>query len=59
MADDTIFNCVQNYIDGTISREAFWALAKFKHPTHQISFHTVSALATLEFVEGDKNDNDL
>ena len=52
MADDTIFNYVQNYIDGTISREAFWALAKFKHPTHQISFHTVSALATLEFVEG-------
>lgn len=52
MADDTIFNYVQNYIDGSISREAFWALAKFKHPTHQISFHTVSALATLEFVEG-------
>lgn len=52
MADDTIFNYVQNYIDGSISREAFWALAKFKHPTYQISFHTVSALATLEFVEG-------
>ena len=54
MADDTIFNYVQNYIDGTISCEAFWALAKFKHPTYQISFHTVSALATLEFVEGKK-----
>ena len=51
MADDTIFNYVQNYIDGVISREAFWALAKFKHPTHQISFHSVKALATLEFVE--------
>ena len=52
MADDTIFNYVQNYIDGTISREAFWALAKFKHPTHQISFHTERALQTLRFVEG-------
>ena len=29
---------------GQISREAFWALAKFKHPTNQISFHTVNAL---------------
>lgn len=52
MADDTIFNYVQNFIDGIITREAFWALAKFKHPTHQISFHTARALATLEFVEG-------
>lgn len=23
--------------------------ARFKHPTHQISFHTISALDTLEF----------
>ncbi len=51
MADDTIFNYVQNFIDGKISREAFWALARFKHPTHQISFHTIKALDTLTFVE--------
>ena len=50
MADDTIYNYVQNYIDGKISRAAFWELAKFKHPTHQISFHTVSALDTLTFI---------
>ena len=37
MADDTIFNYVQNFVDGRISREAFWNLAKFKKPTHQIS----------------------
>jgi len=49
MADDTIFNYVQSFIDGEISREAFWALAKFKHPTHQISFHTAKALAVLKF----------
>ena len=49
MADDTIFNYVQSFVDGEISREAFWALAKFKHPTHQISFHTAKALAALKF----------
>ena len=52
MANDTIFNYVQNFVDGKISREAFWALAKFKHPTHQISFHTARALTTLSFVKG-------
>lgn len=52
MADDTIFNYVQNYIDGKISREAFWDLAKFKRPTHQISFHTAKALETLQFMKG-------
>ena len=49
MADDTIYNYLQNYLDGKISRSAFWELVKFKYPTHQISFHTVSALDTLEF----------
>lgn len=50
MADDTIYNFIQNYIDKKISRAAFWELVKFKHPTHQISFHTISALDTLEYV---------
>ena len=50
MADDTIYNYIQNYIDGKISRAAFWELAKFNNPTHQISFHTVSALSTLRYV---------
>lgn len=49
MADDTIFNYVQNFIDGRISREAFWALARFKKPTHQVCFHTTAALASLQF----------
>lgn len=52
MADDTIFNYVQNFVDGKIDREAFWALARFKRPTHQISFHTARALATLHFLKG-------
>ncbi|MCI7129272.1 MAG: DUF3990 domain-containing protein [Lachnospiraceae bacterium] len=48
----TIFNYVQNFLDGKISREAFWSLAKFKNPTHQISFHTAKALTTLNFLKG-------
>lgn len=52
MADDTIFSYVQNFVDGKISREAFWDLAKFKKPTHQISFHTAKALTTLSFLKG-------
>lgn len=52
MADDTIYNYVQGFIDGKYSRAAFWELAKFKYPTHQISFHTVRALTTLKFLEG-------
>ncbi len=52
MANDTIFNYIQNFVDGKISRAAFWELAKFKKPTHQISFHTISALTTLEFKKG-------
>ena len=49
MANDTIFNYIQNFIDGKISRSAFWELARFKNPTHQISFHTQEALKTLTF----------
>ena len=52
MADDTIFNYIQNFIDGKITRAAFWELARFKRPTHQISFHTARALAALRFVKG-------
>lgn len=52
MANDTIFNYVQNFVDGQISRAAFWELAKFKKPTHQISFHTARALTTLKFIGG-------
>ena len=28
----TIYNYVQDFIDGRITRSAFWELAKFKHP---------------------------
>lgn len=49
MADDTIWNFVNDFLNGDISREVFWEYAKFKNPTHQISFHTLEALDTIKF----------
>lgn len=49
MADDTIWDYIEDYIRGTITREAFWVLAKFKYPTHQIVFCTENALSTLHY----------
>ena len=49
MADDQIYNYVSDYIDGTIDREQFWVLAKFKYPTHQINFCTEEALKCLVY----------
>jgi len=40
MADDQIYNFINDYLDGVISRDLFWELAKFKYPTHQICFCT-------------------
>lgn len=54
MADDTIYNYIQEYQDGKISREAFWTLVKFRYPTHQISFNTEKALETIKFKEARK-----
>lgn len=50
MANDQIYNYVAHYIDGIITREQFWSLARFKYPTHQINFCTPAALKCLEFV---------
>lgn len=49
MADDTIWDYVEDYANGKISKEAFWELVKFKYPTHQIVFCTRAALETLHF----------
>lgn len=49
MTDDTIWNFVNDFLSGDISRKVFWEYARFKHPTNQISFHTLSALNCLEF----------
>lgn len=49
MADDQIWNYVENFLSGKISREIFWGLVKFDYPTHQIVFCTQDALKTLTF----------
>lgn len=49
MADDQIWNYVEDYIAGSITKSAFWELAKFKYPTHQMVFGTEAALRTLHY----------
>lgn len=49
MADDTIWDYIEDFVNGKISRTAFWELVKFKYPTHQIVFCTEKALTTLYY----------
>lgn len=51
MADDQVYNYVTDLILGQITREAFWELAKFRHPTHQIAFCTENSLECLKFID--------
>lgn len=50
MADDQVYNYINDLINGIITREAFWELAKFRHPTHQIVFGTEKALKCIKFI---------
>ncbi len=50
MADDTIWNYVEDLVSGAISREAFWVLVKYKYPTHQIAFCTQKALDCIKYI---------
>lgn len=54
MANDQIYNYISDYIDGILTREQFWVMAKFKYPTHQINFCTKEALKCLEFVSSEE-----
>ena len=49
MADDQIYNYISDYMDGVITREQFWVLAKFRYPTHQIVFCSDNALQCLKY----------
>lgn len=53
MANDQIYNFISDYIDGIITREQFWVLAKFKYPTHQINFCTDNALKCITFYKSE------
>ncbi len=50
MADDTIWDYVEDYIAGHISKDAFWELVKFRYPTHQIVFCTQQAISAIRFI---------
>lgn len=54
MADDQVYNYITDLMNGTITRAAFWELAKFRHPTHQIAFCTEQALNCIKFIGIDK-----
>ena len=51
MANDQIYNYISDYIDGILTREQFWVLAKFKYPTHQIAFCSEKTLKTLKYID--------
>ena len=54
MADDQIYNYITDLLNGEITRGAFWELAKFRHPTHQIAFCTDEALKTIKFIDAEE-----
>lgn len=49
MTDDQIYNYISDYMDGSITRDQFSIMAKFKYPTHQINFCTKEALECLAY----------
>ena len=49
MANDQIYNYVADFMNGILTREQFWIMAKFKYPTHQINFCTPKALQCITF----------
>jgi hypothetical protein len=54
MANDQIYNYISDYVNGVLTKEQFWVLAKFKRPTHQIGFCTNDALKCLTFIKSKK-----
>ena len=55
MADDQVYKYINDLIEGNITRDAFWELAKFKHPTHQIAFCTAKSLECIKFIGIEEN----
>ena len=49
MANDQIYNYVADFMNGVLTREQFWVLAKFKYPTYQINFCTTKALKCITY----------
>ena len=47
MADDTIWNFVNDFLEGKINRKVFWEYSEFKYPRNPISFNSIRALDCL------------
>lgn len=54
MANDQIYNFIADYMDGIITREQFWVMARFKYPIHQMAFCSPAALGCLEYVASEE-----
>ncbi|MGL4762508.1 MAG: DUF3990 domain-containing protein [Sarcina sp.] len=52
MADDKVYNRVNEYLNNEISEEEFLIICKFQYLTHQIVLCTEKAIEKLEFKEG-------
>lgn len=50
IADDTIYEYLEAYMDNMMDEEEFFKSMKLKYPTRQISLHTIKALNHIEFV---------
>jgi len=53
MADDQVWNFVDDFLDGNLLRKHFAEYAQFQYPTHQISFHTIKALSRIKFLRSE------
>lgn len=49
MADDQIYSCVADFMDGAVTREQLWALAKYRYPAYQMAFCSAAALKCLRY----------
>ena len=54
IANDQIYNYVSDFINGVLTREQFWVMAKFKYPTHQINFCSTAALKCITFTTSEE-----
>lgn len=48
MADDTVYDHINDFLDGKMSREEFWKKALFDHETNQICFLSKKAIKYLK-----------
>lgn len=54
MVNNQTYNYVSDFINGVLTREQFWVMAKFKYPTHQINFCTPAALRCITFIKSEE-----